>query len=118
VSVLQFENGACGKYGASYACVRPSLHNFILYGTAGSYQHEHERDIVTVSDRREEAIIIDLPVSGHPYEPVVEGFARAVLTGQRVPICARDVANTMAVALAADQSLATREPVKPERFEF
>jgi len=118
VSVLKFENGACGKYGCSYACVRPSLHNFILHGTAASYLHGHEQDTVTVSDRRNEAITLDIPVVGHPYEPVVEGFSQAVLNGERVPICGRDVANTIAVALAADQSLATREPVTPERFEF
>ena len=118
VSVLKFENGACGKYGCSYACVRPSLHNFILYGTQASYMHGNDYDTVTVSDRRDEMIKLDLPVVGHPYEPVVEGFAAAVLAGERVPICGRDVANTMAVALAADQSLETGEPVVPERFEF
>ena len=37
ISVLKFESGACGKFGVTYACQRPSFRNFMLYGTKATY---------------------------------------------------------------------------------
>ena len=61
---------------------------------------------------------MEMPVQGHPYGPVIGGFAQAIIDDAEPPISGRDVANTIAIALAGDQSIATGEPVRPERFEF
>jgi len=118
VSVLKFENGACGKFGATYACRRPAFHNFMLYGTERTYLSGREFDRVRVNDSLSDIIKIDLPVQGHPYGPVIRDFAQAVIDDTEPPISGRDVANTIAVSIAGDESLATGRPVKPERFEF
>jgi predicted dehydrogenase len=118
ISVLKFASGACGKFGATYGCQRPSFRNFMLYGTEGTYVAGRDFDEVTVNDRPDSMIKVDIPVQGHPYAPVVEEFAAAVLAGERVPICGRDVANTIAIAIAGNESIESGEPVKPEYFEF
>ena len=118
VSVLKFESGACGKFGTTYACRRPSFRNFMLYGTEATYMSGRECDRVRINDSLEDIIRLELPVKGHPYGPVIRDFAQAVIDGTKPPISGRDVANTVAVALAGDESLATGRPVKPERFEF
>ncbi len=118
VSVLKFESGACGKFGVSYACRRPSFRNFQLYGTKATYLAGRDADRVRVNDRRSDLITVDIPVQGHPYGPVIRDFAQAIIDDTEPPISGRDVANTIAVALAGDESLATGQPVRPERFEF
>ncbi len=118
ISVLKFANGACGKFGATYGCKRPSFRNFMLYGTEATYVAGRDFDEVTVNDHPGEVIKVEIGVKGHPYGPVVEDFAGAILRGERVPICARDVANTIAIAIAGNESIVSGEPVKPERFDF
>ncbi|MEA3403982.1 MAG: Gfo/Idh/MocA family oxidoreductase [Armatimonadota bacterium] len=118
VSVLKFESGACGKFGVTYACQRPSFRNFMLYGTRATYLSGREADRVRVNDRRDDLITIDIPVQGHPYAPVLRDFAQAIIDDTEPPISGRDVANTIAVSLAGDESLATGRPVSPERFDF
>ncbi|MGI5819104.1 MAG: Gfo/Idh/MocA family protein [Armatimonadota bacterium] len=118
ISVLKFESGACGKFGTTYACQRPSFRNFMLYGTKATYLSGREFDRVRINDSLDDIIRVDLPVKGHPYGPVIRDFAQAVIDDTEPPISGRDVANTVAVALAGDESLATGEPQKPERFEF
>ncbi len=118
VSVLKFENGACGKFGVTYACRRPSFRNFMLYGTERTYLAGRDADRVRINDSLSDVITIDLPVQGHPYGPVIRDFAQAVIDDTEPPISGRDVANTIAVSIAGDESLATGRPVRPERFEF
>jgi len=116
VSVLKVANGACGKFGATYGCQRPSVRNFMLYGTQATYVAGTEYDTVTVSDDRNAAIRVEIPVQGHPFGPVIRGFAEAILNDTPAPIAGRDAANTIAVAAAGNLSIETGEPVKPERF--
>ncbi len=118
VSVLKFENGACGKFGATYGCQRPSTRNFMLYGTKATYVAGREYDTVTVSDDPNAAIRVDIPVQGHPFAPVISDFADAILNDTPAPISGRDVANTISVACAGNLSIETGEPVRPERFDF
>ncbi|MGD9495013.1 MAG: Gfo/Idh/MocA family protein [Armatimonadota bacterium] len=118
VAVLKFESGACGKFGATYGCQRPSFRNFMLYGTQRTYLAGREFDRVRINDRLSDLIRVELPVQGHPYGPVIEGFAQAIIDDTEPPISGRDVANTIAVCIAGDESLATGRPVRPERFEF
>lgn len=118
ISVLKFESGACGKFGTTYACKRPSFRNLMLYGTEGTYMSGREFDRVRLNDRLDDLIRLELPVKGHPYGPVIRAFAQAIIDDTAPPISGRDVANTVAVALAGDESIATGESVRPERFEF
>ena len=118
ISVLKFESGACGKFGTTYGCQRPSFRNLMLYGTQATYLSGRDYDRVRINDRLSDIIRIEIPVQGHPYEPVVSGFSSAVLAGERVPICGRDVANSIAISIAGNQSIDTGEPVKPEHFDF
>lgn len=118
VSVLKFDSGACGKFGVTYGCQRPSFRNFMLYGTRATYLSGREFDRIRINDNPADLIRVDIPVQGHPYGPVIRDFAQAVIDDTEPPISGRDVANTIAVAIAGDQSLATGEPVRPERFEF
>jgi len=118
VSVLKFESGACGKFGVTYGCQRPSFRNFMLYGTERTYLAGRDYDRVRINDSLSDTITIDLPVQGHPYGPVIGDFAQAIIDDTEPPISGRDVANTIAVAIAGDESLATGRPVTPERFAF
>lgn len=118
VSVLKFDNGACGKFGVTYGCQRPSFRNFILYGTEATYLSGREADRVRINDNQSDVITLDIPVQGHPYGPVIRDFAQAIIDDTEPPISGRDVANTIAVAIAGDESLASGQPVTPERFEF
>ncbi len=118
ISVLKFESGACGKFGTTYACQRPSFRNFILYGTEATYMSGREFDRVRINDNMDDLIKVEIPVKGHPYGPVIRDFAQAIIDDTKPPISGRDVANSIAISLAGDLSLATGEPQKPERFEF
>ena len=118
MSVLKFASGACGKFGVTYGCQRPSFRNFMLYGTERTYLAGRDFDRVRINDSLTDMIKVDLPVKGHPYGPVIRDFAQAVIDDTEPPISGRDVANTIAVSIAGDESLATGVPVKPERFEF
>ena len=118
ISVLKFESGACGKFGTTYACRRPSFRNLMLYGTKATYMSGRECDRIRLNDRLDDIIRMEMPVKGHPYGPVIAGFAQAIIDDTTPPISGRDVANSIAISLAGDQSIATGEPVKPERFEF
>lgn len=118
ISVLKFESGACGKFGVTYACQRPSFRNFMLYGTKATYLSGRDEDRIRLNDHMPDMIRVQLPVQGHPYGPVIAGFAQAIIDDTEPPISGRDVANTIAIALAGDQSIATGEPVRPERFGF
>lgn len=118
ISVLKFASGACGKFGATYGCQRPSVRNFMLYGTEATYVSGRECDTVTVSDDPGAAIRIDMPVKGHPFGPVIGEFADAILNDAPAPIPGRDAANTIAVAVAGNQSIETGEPVRPHRFDL
>ncbi len=66
----------------------------------------------------DDLIKVEIPVKGHPYGPVIRDFAQAIIDDTKPPISGRDVANSIAISLAGDLSLATGEPQKPERFEF
>jgi len=118
ISVLKFESGACGKFGVTYACQRPSFRNLMLYGTKATYMSGRDADRIRLNDHLADLIRMEMPVQGHPYGPVIGGFAQAIIDDTEPPISGRDVANTIAIALAGDESIATGEPVKPERFDF
>ncbi|NLO06184.1 MAG: Gfo/Idh/MocA family oxidoreductase [candidate division WS1 bacterium] len=118
ISTLKFESGACGKFGVTYGCQRPSFRNFMLYGTEATYLSGRDCDRIRINDHLDDIIKVELPVKGHPYGPVIRGFAQAVIDDTAPPISGRDVANTIAIALAGDESIATGRPVKPERFAF
>ncbi|HCA48188.1 MAG TPA: hypothetical protein DEP45_12800 [Armatimonadetes bacterium] len=118
ISVLKFESGACGKFGTTYGCQRPSFRNFMLYGTEGTYLSGREFDRIRLNDSLDDIIKVELPVKGHPYGPVIRDFAQAVIDDTAPPISGRDVANSVAISLAGDLSLATGEPQRPERFDL
>jgi predicted dehydrogenase len=90
----------------------------MLYGTEATYMSGREADRIRLNDNRDDLIKMEMPVKGHPYGPVIRDFAQSIIDDTKPPISGRDVANSIAISLAGDLSMATGEPQKPERFEF
>lgn len=124
VATLQFANGAVGKCTTSYGLVRDTMHNLVLFGTAGTFERARgrlDRDKLFRASAEHEFAEEEWPVpfrppGGKPIAAVVDHMYHCVVNNQTPLTSVWEGANTVAVALAAIESWQTGKAVQPARF--
>jgi len=94
--------------GASFATAGHEFrYNLCLYGSKATIL----RDKIAYRGKP----LVDLPfkgIEGHPYEPEVDAFLKAIINDQEAPVTARDGGNTAIGILAAVEALKRGGSVK------
>jgi len=119
VTILKFRDGRIGKVASSIDCLQPYYFHTHLVGSEGSLLDNkfHSAKIEGLNKHRWSELSLKLCHSGdvtdHPYENQFTSFFQALADGREMPLTSlSDAARTHEVIFAADQSAASRRPVK------
>lgn len=111
VALLRFADGAVGKIGADFACVRPHFHAVTLSGTLAAFSHTENGAFVWSSrDPGVAAERLDLPYPGVGKDALLPEFAASILDGTPPVVTTQEVLDAMAVALAIERARRTGRP--------
>lgn len=124
LATLHFANGAVGKCTTSYGLVRETMHNLVLFGTAGSIERargrqDRDKQFRAAAEHEfaeEEWPVPFRPPGGKPIAAVVDHMYQCIVSNQTPLTSVWEGANTVAVALAAIESWQTGKPVRPANF--
>lgn len=124
MATLHFANGAVGKCTTSYGLVRETMHNLVLFGTAGSIERargrqDHDKHFRASAEHEfsEEAWPVPFqPPGGKPIAAVVDHVYECITNGRQPLTSVWEGANTVAVALAAIESWQTGKAIRPAHF--
>lgn len=111
VALLQFSDGTQAKVTANFASVTPHHHKLCVYGTKASFVQSHTGAAYLTS--RDPSYPMQPMTDGYPGTSkgdMLPAFVRSVLDGTPPDVTAQEVLVAMAVALAIEASLASRQP--------
>lgn len=107
VGLFRFASGACAKVTALYApvCDMARFYNLALYGTKATFK---DGRLVTGEEGAFETTDLSgLAPAGHPYEPQIEHFLRAILEDRPTLVDAFSGANSAAAVLTVARAIET-----------
>jgi predicted dehydrogenase len=105
-ALLRFEDGCTAKVSANFGSVCPHHHALAVYGTEGSFVHNHQGGVFYHSrDPKAEVEKINLLFETPAKGDVQRTFISQILDGTPAEVTVKDVMNTMAVSLAVERSL-------------
>jgi predicted dehydrogenase len=112
VAILKFANGAVGKCTSAYAPAGPmaKLYNLSAFGTKATIVRD---DFAPRGQEHFDRLPVE-QVHGHPYEPEVIDLADAILNNRPPRATVEDGARAIAVAVAIQESIQKRLPVRVE----
>jgi predicted dehydrogenase len=108
VSALRFENGAIGKVGVSYGCVRPHFHSLSINGTKATFVNgQPDGRLYESRDPQVEPARVSDPYPGVHKGALIADFVESILSGREPMVSKEDVFRTMSVCLAIEKAVAT-----------
>ncbi len=117
-ALLRFPDGMTGKVTANFGCVCPHHHALSVYGTQGTFIHGYQSGMFYSSrSPTVPAEKIQLTYSKATKGDVQRAFVASLLDGTPPEVSLADVMDAMAVSLAIERSLRSRnwEPVRYAR---
>jgi predicted dehydrogenase len=113
VGLLKFEDGQLAKVSSNYGCVRSHFHNFLVYGTEGTFIND---DLVGkfISSRDPEVAptLLDSAYPGVEKGVLIHNFVDHVLGKTEVFVSQQEIFDVMSVCFALDESAQKGVPVK------
>lgn len=116
MALIRFDNGVLAKVSVNYGCVMPYTFPIEVFGTRGtikdnrvwSHKFPGQRNWITIPTILPESA----DVSHHPFQGQMNHFVECIRTGHESHCNLEDAIKTHEIVFAAQQSYATRQPVK------
>ncbi|HYF04218.1 MAG TPA: Gfo/Idh/MocA family oxidoreductase [Patescibacteria group bacterium] len=104
-SVVKFESGMVGKFGANFACVTPHFHEVEVYGTKATFKNgKNFATLETTRDPVAEPQKITAAYPGHHKGDLLKNFVDAIMNDEEPEIGREDIFKALSVCFAIDES--------------
>jgi predicted dehydrogenase len=104
-ALLRFESGLVAKVTANFGCFRPHFHGLALYGTEATFVNDvPDARLYTSRDPEVAPERVTSAYPGAHKGDLVEGFARAIVTGGVPPVPPDEVFDVMSVCFAVERA--------------
>jgi len=113
VSVLKFKSGIIGKIACNFGCVFPHFHNFVVYGTTGTYINDFKYGRLIKSRNKEDKEYKVLEnYTDIDKGALVNNFIDSILNKTTPEVSVEAVFKAMSVCFAMEESSNTSNKVK------
>lgn len=116
IVLIKFDNGVLAKVSVNYGCVMPYMFPIEVFGNRGTIKDNRVWSQKFPGQKKWVEIPTILPdsadVSHHPFQGQMNHFVECILEGKESHCNLADAIKTHDIVFAAQQSYATRQPVR------
>ena len=119
IAIMKFPNDVIGKVFVSSGCMRGYTMRSVFYGTKGTIICDNTSDHIQIFEDNEDegrrftkAAEIPVEINNHNAFEEIRQFVDALITGNPMPISAREGAHDVAVCAAIVEAAAAGNPIK------